>query len=621
MKKYIFVILACLSISFSSLIVEAAAATGEYSYDGMGRIVLEKNMVNNVNTLTQDMFYKGDPGSRVPNTNTIFVIQNDFVLAEDITIPDGCVLKFDGGSISGTHTLTGTNSGIHAGIIKILDANVNIAGTWNIAEAYPEWFGAKGDNTTDDSFPINKVCNLFPNIKLTKSYLIENPILLNNLGNLYVCISGGGTIRKKNNTTVNVDGIDINAVFALNIAAKIYDLSIVGNIKNDVKGIAFLRYSPHSILNNLHIISCFDGVCSINASYQIDINRVHCKNCENGINLSDNTEKTTITLINCWMENCGQAYNFKLLHYSSLINCAADWCNYVTDGNPYGQSFGNKKTDKGVYNFTNCDACNIIGCGLENCYGNGAVGLKSSFVSIDGLKVVNLKSEYEPPYNNYPNYAIGIICTNDGISQASIKNLQASRFFNKYVDDNFPTKKKAVIANNCSYTSYYYPNKISFTLENWNYYADGHSLDTFGGHGYRLDSKSCKEITKDLYDYNNVVYGTYKSKILSSNTEKSNLIIPIKAQGNMNQVGMMEIIGMSNKYNENVPSGFRVLIAFSSLNSINHLSILEKSSSNITASVTGMNICIKLPVSYTNLRIEYRIIRTNMVDETNIALQ
>lgn len=69
-KKYIFVILACLSISFSSLIVEAAAATGEYSYDGMGRVVLEKNMVNNVNTLTQDMFYKGDPGSRVPNINT-----------------------------------------------------------------------------------------------------------------------------------------------------------------------------------------------------------------------------------------------------------------------------------------------------------------------------------------------------------------------------------------------------------------------------------------------------------------------------------------------------------------------------------------------------------------------
>lgn len=81
--------------------------TGDYPYNGMGRVKLVKNMVNTgtdlepvmVNTLTQDMFYKGAVGSRVPNTNTIFVIQYDYVLAENITIPDGCVLQFDGGSV------------------------------------------------------------------------------------------------------------------------------------------------------------------------------------------------------------------------------------------------------------------------------------------------------------------------------------------------------------------------------------------------------------------------------------------------------------------------------------------------------------------------------------------
>ena len=52
-------------------------------YSGMGRVYLRKNMVNGVNILTQDMFYKGEVGSRVPNTNTIFVIQNDYVISEE----------------------------------------------------------------------------------------------------------------------------------------------------------------------------------------------------------------------------------------------------------------------------------------------------------------------------------------------------------------------------------------------------------------------------------------------------------------------------------------------------------------------------------------------------------
>lgn len=81
-------------------------------YSGLGRVYLRKNMVNGVNTLTQDMFYKGEVGSRVPNTNTIFVIQYDFTLGEDITIPANCILEFDGGSISGGKII-GNNSSIN----------------------------------------------------------------------------------------------------------------------------------------------------------------------------------------------------------------------------------------------------------------------------------------------------------------------------------------------------------------------------------------------------------------------------------------------------------------------------------------------------------------------------
>ena len=64
------------------------------SNNGMGRVVLRKNLVNGVNTLVQTMINK---------SNTIYVIQYDFTLGEDITIPANCVLEFDGGSISGNY--------------------------------------------------------------------------------------------------------------------------------------------------------------------------------------------------------------------------------------------------------------------------------------------------------------------------------------------------------------------------------------------------------------------------------------------------------------------------------------------------------------------------------------
>ena len=60
-------------------------------FSGLGRVVLRKNIVEGINTLTQAMINK---------SNTIYVIQYDFTLGEDITIPENCIFKFDGGSIS-----------------------------------------------------------------------------------------------------------------------------------------------------------------------------------------------------------------------------------------------------------------------------------------------------------------------------------------------------------------------------------------------------------------------------------------------------------------------------------------------------------------------------------------
>lgn len=66
-------------------------------------IILKKNIVNEVNTLTQEM---------LSDENIKYVIKYDYVLGEDIIVPAGCILDFDGGSIANSigdsYTLTGT---------------------------------------------------------------------------------------------------------------------------------------------------------------------------------------------------------------------------------------------------------------------------------------------------------------------------------------------------------------------------------------------------------------------------------------------------------------------------------------------------------------------------------
>lgn len=68
-------------------------------------VILKKNLVNGVNTLIQEM---------MSTTNTKYVIKYNYILGENITIPENCILEFDGGSIvnstENTYSLTGTST-------------------------------------------------------------------------------------------------------------------------------------------------------------------------------------------------------------------------------------------------------------------------------------------------------------------------------------------------------------------------------------------------------------------------------------------------------------------------------------------------------------------------------
>ena len=215
----------------------------------------------------------------------MYVVRYDFVLGENITIPSKSVLEFEGGSISGDGTgkdiITGNNAGIQAGLVKIFNTNITLSGSWNVAEAYPEWFGAKGDSVTDDTNAIQRTLSYFTNCRLSKWYAISSTLIFNNnshiIGNgvtntsIIVLNNFSGDYILYNNDNIAhflISGIYINAsnVSVRGIYAKNpYDDCAIRDIHFDnfCKSAIYVG-NDSSISQSLVIDNCFVYMSAIN---------------------------------------------------------------------------------------------------------------------------------------------------------------------------------------------------------------------------------------------------------------------------------------------------------------------------------------------------------------------
>ena len=117
---------------------------------------------------------------QISQANTIYEIRYNFDLGGGtLTVPNNCILKFNGGSIS-NGTIAGQNTYIDSSIVKIL-GNVTLSGTFTEQESYPEWFGAEqGNKIIDCSIAINKCLEAFNFCKLGRGkYYTNSTITLN----------------------------------------------------------------------------------------------------------------------------------------------------------------------------------------------------------------------------------------------------------------------------------------------------------------------------------------------------------------------------------------------------------------------------------------------------------
>ena len=119
-------------------------------YSGMGRVILRKNMVNGVNVLTQEM---------INQANTIYVIRYDFTLTSDVTIPENCILEFNGGSVSGNgtdkSTITLNNTFIDGN--NCFNSSIILSGTCANNEVKTEWYNIATDGIASWTNALNSL--------------------------------------------------------------------------------------------------------------------------------------------------------------------------------------------------------------------------------------------------------------------------------------------------------------------------------------------------------------------------------------------------------------------------------------------------------------------------------
>ena len=486
----------------------------------------------------------------------------------------------------------------------------------------PQMFGAIGDGVSDDTEAINntleyangKQCAVvFPK----GDYLVTQPITIPS----GMDVSGiNAVIHKRNESTVEVNGTPVNTVLLLSGSkTHLHDICIQGEADAEVDGITFDEAAFMMSISRVTLKDCRKCFNDIGGIFMAEFDRVHCLGSLKAFVFDTNREKTSMTFKSCWAENCGQAYYFYRCHYTNLISCGADYCNYI-DNSPYLAGCGDPATVYGVYHFSLCRAMVMSGCGAEHCYGDGAVHCNATFLTINGLVCTDIKSEREVDPSIR---AVGLIVHSGEASKIIINSLIVNNDFeNVYVTKNYPSADQYLIAYNYS-NSTYGPRAEKGIIASA---IKALSAPLLGGVGdYSKECLILDEHGKVVYVEEQLnVDGRkfYPVRTLTNASGSNKLTIPFISQSNCNYVHLIKATGINNAGNSNIPNAFEFTLEISSLSNVNHATLINASSDAMSVSTSGMNAVITLPATYTNLNIsiETMSVKENLIDLDGIKL-
>lgn len=210
------------------------------NFSGLGRVYLRKNIAGGRNILTQQM---------INQENTRYILQYDYDLnGQTITIPNNCVIEFEGGSIS-NGTLTGNNTYLITNQYYTFKEGLIFTGTFINESVSICNFGATSNeysqtNTNDISFKFENDISAQLQRAVDSGFNIEFPS-----GAFYLA----NTVTISKPVNINLTGSDYGGV---DKALKILTNSTTV-IYTD-KSVTLFNICANSVILNGGIIYCRD---------------------------------------------------------------------------------------------------------------------------------------------------------------------------------------------------------------------------------------------------------------------------------------------------------------------------------------------------------------------------
>ncbi len=232
----------------------------------------------------------------------IWFAEGTCYLGSSITIPSNIKLVFLNGAMlkpESGKVITGSWAIISAGLHKIFDLSLSgssgIAGTWNVAEWYPEWFGAIGDGSTDDSTEFQYLIDILASggtIKLqSKTYIINTKLTITKSADgeypLRICGNGHNSVLKTTSDIVILEITNTGTPPVNTRSWEICDLRF-----EDGKTHIYGYYAAYGLIHNclfdgysttsapkVHLYGCYNIPINNNIFYENDGTDV-CIKCE-----------------------------------------------------------------------------------------------------------------------------------------------------------------------------------------------------------------------------------------------------------------------------------------------------------------------------------------------------
>lgn len=335
--------------------IRSGAAAGATA---LQRVIVTAGKYTSVTTTSKAASFKVPTNISHLENDTGFVLESTEFSSEDgvvyrivddldfdgaeIELGANTQLIFEGGSISNV-TIIGSNTSITAAPVQIFGDDVILEGTWNCRECYPEWWGAVGDGSTDDTDALSSAINSpFNLVKLlSKTYIISYGLFLPE----NKAIEGITVANREASPSIKVSSSvstssPINYMIRVSSFCTLKNFNIYGNGRayHGIYGASTTNSAdgnPHKL--NIEGMSMYHFKIALRL-YTFLSRIVGCSvtGARVGFMLLGGT---STTMINCYVKGfMMMAYYIKSMTYSSMINCCADTCHAWSDGTRSGST-------------------------------------------------------------------------------------------------------------------------------------------------------------------------------------------------------------------------------------------------------------------------------------------